>query len=302
MNAIDANFEPRDRIRGCILGGAVGDAMGGAFEGEAGPLAYHDDHSWSISDDTQLTLATCEAVSDRGAVDPEAIAANFVRWFRERRITGIGGSTLKALQDLAAGQHWALAGAQGERSAGNGAAMRVAPLAFLLDPDDADQRRTLRDVCRITHRNEEAYVGALAVLTAVRQVALQECPLESVFDAVRGLLPDSRVRERMADIAALPDRPSISDIAARFGSSGYVVDSIPLAVYAAQFGAQVPCEGVFRQVIECGGDTDTIAAIAGQIIGAAIGHRRLPQQSLERLSNCAEVVTIADRFAACVCA
>ena len=45
--------------------------------------------------------------------------------------------------------------------------MRIAPLAFFLDPEDAGDRQLIRDVCRITHHNEEAYVGALAVVTAV---------------------------------------------------------------------------------------------------------------------------------------
>ncbi|HEX3906224.1 MAG TPA: ADP-ribosylglycohydrolase family protein [Polyangia bacterium] len=51
---------------------------------------------------------------------------------------------------LDAGVHWALAGAKGERAAGNGAAMRSAPLAFLLDPADEAARRLLRDLSPIT--------------------------------------------------------------------------------------------------------------------------------------------------------
>jgi ADP-ribosyl-[dinitrogen reductase] hydrolase len=146
-----------DRILGCLLGGAIGDAVGGVPErGEI-----------SLSDDTQLTLATCEALQV-GEVSPEAIAAAFTRWFRAGAITGVGSSTLKALRDLAAGAHWALSGARGEMAAGNGAAMRIAPLAFLLDPSDPGQRMVLRDVCRITHHSDEAYLGALAVVAAIR--------------------------------------------------------------------------------------------------------------------------------------
>jgi ADP-ribosylglycohydrolase len=60
----------RDRILGCLLGGAIGDAVGGVPE--RGDL--------SLSDDTQLTLATCEAIQAAGS-SPEAIAAAFTRWF-----------------------------------------------------------------------------------------------------------------------------------------------------------------------------------------------------------------------------
>jgi ADP-ribosyl-[dinitrogen reductase] hydrolase len=113
----------RDRIIGSLLAGAIGDALGGVTERSG----------LAISDDTQLTLATCEAIIEAKGVDPERIAGSFLRWYRAGAISGIGSSTLEALRDLDAGGHWALCGARGERAAGNGAAMRIAPLAFLLD-------------------------------------------------------------------------------------------------------------------------------------------------------------------------
>jgi ADP-ribosylglycohydrolase len=123
-----------DRVLGCIVGGAIGDAPGGPYEGQPGPVSLLTDAPCRLSDDTQLTLATCEAVRAEGAVSPASVADRFACWFRQGRVTGVGASTLKALRDLSAGVHWALSGRKGERGAGNGAAMRVAPLGFLLDP------------------------------------------------------------------------------------------------------------------------------------------------------------------------
>ena len=100
-----------DSIRGCIIAGAIGDALGGPFEGQPGPLEFREHSNWAISDDSQLTLATCESIIEIGRVSPEHIAGRFVQWLRDRRITGMGASTLKALRDLDAGAHWALAGA-----------------------------------------------------------------------------------------------------------------------------------------------------------------------------------------------
>src|SRR5688500_12037770 len=92
------------RARGCILGGAIGDAMGGPLEGQPAPVKFRDHQQWRISDDTQLTLATCESITElHGQVSAEHIAARFVHWFRARRINGMGASTLKALRDLDAG-------------------------------------------------------------------------------------------------------------------------------------------------------------------------------------------------------
>jgi ADP-ribosylglycohydrolase len=95
----------QDRVLGCIVGGAIGDALGGPYEGQAGAVTLRPDAPWRLSDDTQLTLATCEAITATGAVSPAAIPDHFTRWFCEGRITGVGSRTLKALQDLAAGAH-----------------------------------------------------------------------------------------------------------------------------------------------------------------------------------------------------
>ena len=63
-----------DRARGCILGGAIGDAMGGPFEGQPGPIQFREHRDWQLSDDTQLTLATCESIIALSKVSAENIA------------------------------------------------------------------------------------------------------------------------------------------------------------------------------------------------------------------------------------
>ncbi|HSS20363.1 MAG TPA: ADP-ribosylglycohydrolase family protein [Pyrinomonadaceae bacterium] len=292
-----AATELKDRARGCIIGGAIGDAMGGPFEGQRGPLRFHEHSDWMISDDTQLTLATCESIIEAGKVSPEHIADRFVQWYRAGRITGMGSSTLKALRDLDAGNHWALAGAKGEMAAGNGAAMRIAPLAFNLHPALADHRQTIRDVCRITHHNEESYVGALAMVAATRSLVFQDSasPAQPLANALR-YLPDSRVRDRTLQLSELPDDLDLADVGSQFGSSGYVVDSVPLALYAARDIDRRPFDVGIRNVIEAGGDTDTIASMTGQIAGAWLGVSRIPREIIELLPDSANIERTADKF------
>lgn len=286
-----------DRARGCILAGAVGDAMGGPYEGQPGPLQFREHSDWKISDDSQLTLATCESITALAKVSPEHIAAHFVQWFRDRRITGMGSSTLKALRDLDAGAHWALTGAKGEMSAGNGAAMRIAPLALHLDPALAQDRQTIREVCRITHHNEEAYVGALAIVAAVRSLAFNTSSPDQLFETVLSYLPDSRVRDRIVELDALTDERTVADIASQFGSSGYVVESVPLALYAARSIDRLALDAVLRSVIEAGGDTDTIASMTGQIAGAWAGASQISRETVESLPNASGIERIVDEFA-----
>src|SRR5687768_14434340 len=228
-----------DAVLGCLVGGAIGDVIGGLAERKRACL----------SDDTQLTLATCEAIIATRSVDPEAIAAAFVRWYRDRALVGLGSATVKALRDLDAGGHWALSGARGEMSAGNGAAMRIAPLAFVLDPRDAGDRVTVRDVCRITHHHEEAYIGALAVLLAIRDHAIGET---TSLVELAAELPDSRVRDRLAELSGgpggAPGGASVRDLAGRFGSSGWVVDTVPLALECARRMTSASFESVLHEI------------------------------------------------------
>ncbi|MEO6393682.1 MAG: ADP-ribosylglycohydrolase family protein [Pyrinomonadaceae bacterium] len=301
MSTNYSSTELSDRAQGCILAGAIGDAMGGPFEGRSGPLVFRDHTRWSISDDTQLTLATCESITETGDVRPDHIAARFLIWYRDRRVTGMGSSTLKSLRDLDAGAHWALAGAKGERSAGNGAAMRIAPLAFLLDPAISQHRQTIRDVSRITHHNDEAYIGALALMAAIRAVTFAVANVaDSLLMHVWGFLPDSRVRDKICELSKLPKTTSISEVSREFGSTGYVVESVPLAIFAAQQMNRLTLLEILRELIQSGGDTDTIASMSGQIIGASIGRRQIPRDLIELLPDQDNIERIVDAFALAV--
>ena len=284
-----------DALAGCLLGGAIGDAAGAWLEGAPAQtrVAGWTDAPWELTDDTQMTLATCEAWTATPG-DPAAVAGALLRWFRARRLSRLGSSTLKALRDLDAGMHWALAGAKGERAAGNGAAMRIAPLAFSVDLKDARGRQLVRDVCRITHHHEEAYAGALAVVVAL-QAAISNRPPSPAHIASQ--LPDSVVRDRLWALSALPDVADVAEAARCTGTSGFVADSVPLALFAAGQLPRIGFASVIEAVLKVGGDVDTIASIAGQVAGASLGAAGLPKGLLRRLPEQAEIERIALAFA-----
>lgn len=148
MTTFSLVLAPRQNLARCLEAGASGDCIGGPFEGL--PAAAHvaiPTTPWRLSDDTILSLATARAIVRSNRVDPELIADEFIEAYRTG-IPGLGASTLKALRDLSNGAHWALAGRLGDRAAGNGVAMRIAPLAFFLDAESSKDRQTIRDVCR----------------------------------------------------------------------------------------------------------------------------------------------------------
>lgn len=267
-----------DRIVGCIVGGAIGDAWGSEYEARSAPLDFTVPKASRISDDTQLTLATCEAYVSHRELRPEHVASHLLDWFTSGRVTGLGSSTLKALRDLAAGAHWALSGARGEFPAGNGVAMRVAPLAFLIDPSRSKDRMALRDIARITHHRSPAG-----------------------FRAAAEDLPEySHVRERCDTL--IERGFSLAEAATELGVSGWVVESVPFAVYAATHLKSQSLEHVLTHVISIGGDTDTTASIAGQIVGANVGRSNIPDSLLAGIADIDRVTELATRFADAVIA
>lgn len=290
---IGQSSQREQKILGCLLAGALGDALGAHHEGNGADSFIEVPAELRITDDTQLTLATCEALLDAEEVCPERISQSFLRWFRAGRITGIGSATLKALTELDAGGHWALVGATGERSAGNGAAMRIAPLAFVLDPGVDADRRTLRDVCRITHRNDEAYAGALAIVLAIRHLLAGGARDESLLRVLAQALPDTCVRDRLRLLCET--KPTVREYADRFRATGYVADSVPLALLAAVRSADL-MEG-YRAIIACGGDTDTIASMFGQVFGAAEGVSPALLNQFSAIERADTLIGVAKQFA-----
>lgn len=280
----------QDRLAGCILAGAIGDAWGSSTEN----LLKRPDSTtfylqpppqiksvWQLTDDTQLTLVTLEALCQTPLLSPARLAICLVNAYSQGLLTGLGASTLKALRELQAGSDWSQVGRVGEYGAGNGAAMRIAPFSFW----EQYSRTELHDFCQITHRHVDAYVGALAVVLAIRAVLTEHWTgAESLVDLLVPQLPDTRVRDRLLQIQALPKHTSIADVA-RFGTSGYVVDSVPFALFCA---SQVPYLGltqVLVSIITAGGDTDTNASIAGQVAGTLLGQQNLPSELLRKLTQ-----------------
>ncbi|CAL2103479.1 conserved protein of unknown function [Tenacibaculum sp. 190130A14a] len=276
-----------ERFDGCIIGGAIGDAWGSGFENQ---FEEEDDTfyllgnpnvkkpNWGITDDTQLTLATIEAIIGSEKLTPNILVKQFIAYYKKRKISGIGASTLKSLKELSHGGHWSQAGRRGEYAAGNGAAMRIAPIAFKEEINNSE----IRDICIITHNNDEAYIGAKSVVIAIREILNNNWNGETnLIELIINQIPDTRVRDRLIEIKDIQNLQEVG----LFGSDGYVVNSIPLAIAAANKVREIGIEQMYLQLIEIGGDTDTNCSIAGQIAGTLIGRKNIPEKLINKLKE-----------------
>jgi ADP-ribosyl-[dinitrogen reductase] hydrolase len=282
-----------DKLAGCILCGAIGDAIGSAYENlpniKDEETTYYftkpkeKPKIWAISDDTQLTLATCNAIILDQELLPETFAKEFLKLYKQRKIVGMGASVLKSMRELEIGLHWTQVGRQGEYAAGNGAAMRIAPLAFCKNID----KKKIKEICSITHKNDEAYVGALSIVLAIKAIIDEKWTgTENLIALITENIPDTSLKDRLIEINQSKFK-TIKQVG-KLGNNGYVVNSVPLAIFAASKINEFGIEEIFNQLIEVGGDTDTNCSIAGQIIGTLIGKNEIPKELLNQLKTLKE--------------
>src|SRR5262249_7257402 len=117
-----------DRVLGCVLGGAIGDALGAPFEGLwshsipdpasflAGYAEFEGFPPGQYTDDTQLTLATLESIVREERIDPGDVAHSIARLWRSQAVVGPGGACTAAADRLLAGGHWSDSCAEGGRA------------------------------------------------------------------------------------------------------------------------------------------------------------------------------------------
>lgn len=278
-----------DKFAGSLLGLAIGDALGMPFEGmpahticdRFGPvtefLAGQGLGAGQYTDDTKMMLRIAESMLEKGYVDPEDVARRFVAWYDTGDLRGIGHTCLEAILNLKRGIHWTESGRRGKWAAGNGTAMRIAPVG-LIDCRDLDR---LREDCHatsiITHNNFEAVAGATAVAYAITRLVKGEVETSTLLLETAAFIGPSGVARNLGQAQYLLSANTPTDEAlAVLGTSGYVVETVASALYCF---SKTPGDFVttVSSAVMGGGDTDTTAAIAGAISGAYNGVSNIPR-------------------------
>jgi ADP-ribosyl-[dinitrogen reductase] hydrolase len=284
-------------ILGCLLGTAVGDAVGLRREGLSRrramrmyggpPLKPELAFGWGFcSDDTEHTQMVGRALALSGGEAQQferELARQFKCWLLAMP-AGIGLATLRACCKLLVGFGPARSGVA---SAGNGPAMRAALLGVCAE-SDTQLEVLVRMATRITHTEPRAEEGSVVVARAARLAATREvaCPKQFIL----GVAAESKCTELTdclrAVAVALSENKTCLEFAEsrgwKRGISGYVNQTVPAALYC---WAKSP--GDFRQCVEnavlLGGDTDSVAAIAGGICGANLGADAIPTEWVNRI-------------------
>lgn len=298
----------RDKYRGALLGVAVGDVLGADFEFR-GPISRNDleAHLGSstlldYTDDTHMTLGLAESLIECSGFDGPHLAARFAKRYFAEPWRGYGASPPRIFRMLRDGAPWdvparTLFGEGG--SFGNGAAMRVAPAALFAFPDLDAVADMARQASLVTHTHPLGVEGAILQACAVAYLLAQrpDVPLEAtaLIGRVRGLLTGHEYQRALDDILALLPDAEPGAVASRLGNDVVAHRSVPAAVYAF-LHSPTSFVGTVTYAISLGGDTDTIAAMAGALSGAYLGERAIPDTLLHRTEGVAELRALADQL------
>jgi len=280
------------KFAGCLLGLAIGDALGAELEGHARPELFEAYLEGRLpperipltmwTDDTALAVATAQSIVECGQVSGPDLAARYLAWF-ETDGRGIGRSTLAAMGRLQAGVPWDQAGEQGEAAAGNGVAMRIAPVGLLHWDDPNQVTEDVRTCGVITHRNEEALIGGECVAYAVARACCRDFDPEGLGIELLNTIPASRCRDGIEQALTLWQAGAgPMDALVTLGLGGAAFETVPAALYCFWLGADDLQKTLCLSTLP-GGDADTRGAIAGAICGTHLGASAIPRRWVDRL-------------------
>ncbi len=307
------------RIRGCLLGGAVGDALGAAIEfdrlpairskyGPAGLTDYAPAYGrlGAITDDTQMTLFTAEGLiqaaarmEGKGIAHPTSMIYHaYLRWLDTQGTpVSVSGTTTGGLIEEEGLRHRRapgntclsalMSGQMGtpdrplNNSKGCGGVMRVAPIGLVI----ADPFEMAVDVAAITHGHPSGYFSSGAFAVMLQQLMKGDtvrAAVEAGLRSLGGVAGADETRAALRGAIELTQRPDPSPEKVESLGGGWVAEeALAITVYCA-----LVAEGFEEAVllaVNHSGDSDSTGSLVGQLLGTHSGIESIPQQWLDRL-------------------
>ena len=280
----------RQRARASLLGLAIGDALGATVEFMTASeiRAQHGVHrkltggGWlrlrpgEVTDDTQMSLCIARSIVTAG-FSTQDIAQRFVAWYRSRP-PDIGNTCRRGITRFIA--HGTVHGPPNEGDAGNGAVMRMAPIALAALADGQLLEVQAIEQAHITHHHPLSDAACILVGRLI-QLAL-------IGHAMHRL-------RRQADLVAV-EFPKFRYAPYHGLSTAYVVDTMQTVLHF--LFATSSFEECLIATVNQGGDADTTGAIVGAIAGAYYGIEAIPHEWVRKLdpSVRTEIEKLADEL------
>ena len=300
------------RANGVLLGLACGDALGRPVEFKP-PHRIEEEHgrvtemlangtyrqpAGTITDDTELALRIARSLDKEGKFEPPAVVDGFVEWYDSDPFD-IGGLTAATLRRLAGGGDWDEIGLEEWKhlpegqNAGNGSVMRCAPYGVAFHSAVDDLVTASRVSSAITHADPRCQWSCVVLnVTIAGLLNDDDDPLGTALDLAEDA--PAEVREAVTSIQNILSGdidPNTVDLK----NNGYVVTTLQAGLYHG-LTAETAEEAIIDAVM-MGGDTDTIAAVAGAVAGARFGGETLPDRWLNDITETDELTELSHSLA-----
>ena len=280
-DALGVPFEFRPRE--CFIDNPVTDMVGyGTYNMPAG--------TWS--DDSSMTLATMQSITDKKAIDYEDIMNEFCNWRYECKYTqyddvfDIGIRTSKSLSSYKSGTEALRCGGDGERDNGNGSLMRILPLAYLQDIS----YETVENVSSLTHAHEISKISCTLYVEIAKSMLENEL---SIDEHIKNAC--DRIKEHYKSSTKLHHFDRIfNDDLSDVESSGYVIKTLECVLHCLKTTDNY--KDAVLKAVNFGNDTDTTAAICGGLAGIYYGFECIPIDWLNQIEKIDEVYELCEKF------
>lgn len=291
----------KNKYRGCLIGLALGDALCAPYEGgilERTLWKFFSktrDGKIRYTDDTQMCIDLAESIIAYNGINQDALAERFANSYQWSR--GYGPSAAKLLKKIKRGQNWRDLNTAGfkDGSFGNGAAMRIAPVALYLHDNENLLIQTVEDASIITHAHELAITGAKNIALTIALILKGQSTESTIKTLIDNNTGEYKEKLLIAQQWLIGKEDISSSIVAKILGNGIqAINSTITAITIASFFIHKDFEQMMIFIQNCGGDTDSIAAMAGAIWGASNGLDAINHPKLDGLESRQKIIELAD--------
>jgi len=297
----------RLKFSGCLVGAAIGDGLGSCQEGKGMTESEKVESlveklkQLTYTDDTHMTIGVTESLLASKGLNGKHMAQTFLRNYEAEPWRGYGPGPLRIFRMIKNGEPWNSAARKlyNGGSLGNGSAMRVAPIGLLYSSDPTELREIAYQSSSITHSHELGREGAAlqacAVALALDTSSDEEINQKDYLLRLQDFAQNRLYEEKVAQIRELLDEQDKARVVTVLGNGIEALRSVPTAIYSFLKQPRSYRDTVIY-AISLGGDTDTIASMAGAISGAYLGIEAIPGEWRAKLENKDYIEGLAERL------
>ena len=263
----------------------------------------HNQPEGTWSDDSSMTIATLDSISECGTINYDDMMRKFTEWERNSKYTAtgeffdIGISTSNAISQYAHGVAPIECGGTGIRDNGNGSLMRILPVVLYLHEQELsyeEETRIINESSSLTHGHEISKMGCRVYADYIKSLldgnskeeALENLSMIDYSNHYSNETIEYYRRILEGTIVDLPEN--------KIKSTGFVVDTLEASIWCAHNSKDYKTSVL--KAVNLGDDTDTVGAVTGSITGLIYGYENIPQNWRNKLKSKEYLLKICQNF------